>query len=67
MSPRRCKGVDPGVTIQPLEFVGPQVGKELRNSAIWALLLTLLLVGGYIAVRFHTWRLVGGRGAGAAA
>jgi preprotein translocase subunit SecF len=51
------KSVDPGVTIKPLEFVGPQVGKELRNSAIWALLLTLLLVGGYIAVRFHTWRL----------
>jgi preprotein translocase subunit SecF len=51
------KSVDPGVAIQPLEFVGPQVGKELRNSAIWALLLTLVLVGAYIAVRFHTWRL----------
>jgi preprotein translocase subunit SecF len=51
------KGVDAGVFIQPLEFVGPQVGKELRNSAIWALLLTLVLVGAYIAVRFHTWRL----------
>jgi preprotein translocase subunit SecF len=51
------KGVDAGVVIQPLEFVGPQVGKELRNSAIWALGLTLILVGGYIAVRFHTWRL----------
>lgn len=51
------QSVDPGVTIQPLEFVGPQVGKELRNSAIWALLLTLILVGAYIAVRFHTWRL----------
>ena len=51
------KSIDPGVTIQPLEFVGPQVGKELRNSAIWALLLTLILVGAYIAVRFHTWRL----------
>jgi preprotein translocase subunit SecF len=51
------KSIDPGVVIQPLEFVGPQVGKELRNSAIWALLLTLILVGAYIAVRFHTWRL----------
>jgi preprotein translocase subunit SecF len=51
------KSIDPGVAIQPLEFVGPQVGKELRNSAIWALLLTLILVGAYIAVRFHTWRL----------
>jgi preprotein translocase subunit SecF len=51
------QSVDPGVTIKPLEFVGPQVGKELRNSAFWALGLTLLLVGLYIAVRFHTWRL----------
>lgn len=54
---KALQSVDPGVTIQPLEFVGPQVGKELRNSAIWALLLTLILVGAYIAVRFHTWRL----------
>jgi preprotein translocase subunit SecF len=51
------KSVDPGVTISPLEFVGPQVGKELRNSAFWALGWTLILVGLYIAVRFHTWRL----------
>ncbi|MEO8306764.1 MAG: protein translocase subunit SecF [Pseudomonadota bacterium] len=51
------QSVDPAVHIEPLEFVGPQVGKELRNSAFWALGLTLLLVGAYIAVRFHTWRL----------
>jgi preprotein translocase subunit SecF len=37
--------------------VGPQVGDELRNSAIWALSITLLLVFGYISLRFHTWRL----------
>jgi preprotein translocase subunit SecF len=54
---KALQSVDPGVTIKPLEFVGPQVGEELRNSAIWALLLTLILVGAYIAVRFHTWRL----------
>jgi preprotein translocase subunit SecF len=51
------QAIDAGVTIQPLEFVGPQIGEELRNSAIWALGLTLILVGLYIAVRFHTWRL----------
>lgn len=52
--------VDPAVQIQPLEFVGPQVGEELRNSAIWALLFTLLMVFIYIAIRFHTWRLSSG-------
>jgi preprotein translocase subunit SecF len=51
------ESIDPQVEIQPLEFVGPQVGEELRNSAILALLLTLLLVFLYIAIRFHTWRL----------
>ncbi len=54
------RGIDPAVDIKPLEFVGPQVGEELRNSAIWALLLTLLLVFFYIAFRFHTWRLSAG-------
>ena len=51
------RAVDPGATIQRLEVVGPQVGDELRNSAIWALSITLLLVFGYISLRFHTWRL----------
>jgi preprotein translocase subunit SecF len=51
------RGVDPAVVINPPDFVGPQVGEELRNSAILALLLTLLLVFLYIAIRFHTWRL----------
>lgn len=51
------RGIDPGVDIKPLEFVGPQVGDELRNAAILALVLTLACVFLYIAVRFHTWRL----------
>jgi preprotein translocase subunit SecF len=51
------RSIDPAVEIQPLEFVGPQVGDELRNSAITALSITLLLVFGYLVLRFHTWRL----------
>lgn len=49
------QGVEPGSL--KLSVVGPQVGKELRNSAIWALSITLVLVFLYIALRFHTWRL----------
>jgi preprotein translocase subunit SecF len=54
------RNVDPDVEIKPLEFVGPQVGDELRNAAILALSITMLLVFAYIALRFHTWRLSAG-------
>ncbi|MEO7773453.1 MAG: protein translocase subunit SecF [Steroidobacteraceae bacterium] len=51
------KSIDPGAQIMQLDVVGPQVGDELRTSAIWALSLTLLLISIYIWLRFHTWRL----------
>jgi preprotein translocase subunit SecF len=54
------RSVDAGVTIKPLEFVGPQVGDELRRGAILALALTLFAVFIYIMIRFHTWRLPAG-------
>ena len=50
-------GVEPNARITQLEVVGPQVGAELRNSAIQALAATLVLIGVYIWFRFHTWRL----------
>ncbi|MBV8405943.1 MAG: protein translocase subunit SecF, partial [Gammaproteobacteria bacterium] len=40
-----------------LDVVGPQVGNELKWSAIEALGFTLAGIFLYIAVRFHTWRL----------
>jgi preprotein translocase subunit SecF len=49
--------VDPGVQVTQLDVVGPQVGNELKVSAVWALFFTLLGIFGYIAFRFHTWRL----------
>lgn len=52
--------IDAGVQIQPIEFVGPQVGVELRNAAIWALLFTFIGVSVYIIFSFHTWRLSAG-------
>ena len=51
------QSVDPSAQVQQLEVVGPQVGNELKTSATWALFFTLLLIGIYIAFRFHTWRL----------
>ncbi len=49
--------VNAGATVQSLSVVGPQVGSELKKSAMWALTFTLLFIFLYIAWRFHTWRL----------
>ncbi len=49
--------VDPQAQSVNFEVIGPQVGDELRQSAILALSCTLLLIFVYIALRFHTWRL----------
>jgi preprotein translocase subunit SecF len=49
--------IDAGAKITSLEVVGPQVGDELRNSAMVSMGVTLFLIGLYIIVRFHTWRL----------
>jgi len=51
------KSVDSSAQVQQLDVVGPQVGNELKTSAIYALGFTLLLIFIYIAFRFHTWRL----------
>ena len=51
------KAANPGATLQQLAVVGPEVGSQLEISAAEALGFTLLLIGIYIAVRFHTWRL----------
>jgi len=49
--------LDPGVELTQLDVVGPQVGDELRSSAITSIAVTLFLIGLYIFIRFHTWRL----------
>lgn len=51
------KGLDPGAQVVQLDVVGPQVGGELRESAVYALASTLVGIFLYIAFRFHTWRL----------
>lgn len=51
------KSIDPKAQVAELDKVGPQVGSDLKTSAIWALTFTLLLIFIYIAFRFHTWRL----------
>ncbi|WP_153109318.1 protein translocase subunit SecF [Propionivibrio limicola] len=45
----------PGATLRRVEFVGPQVGKELAENGSLALLLVILGIVLYLAMRFE-WR-----------
>ena len=49
------KRQDPGVELRRVEFVGPQVGKELYDSGGLALLLVCAAIMVYLALRFE-WR-----------
>ena len=49
------KGDDPTATQQRVEFVGPQVGKELYENGALALLLVSIGIVAYLALRFE-WR-----------
>jgi len=46
-------------SLQSVEFVGPQVGKELINKGGLALLYTVIAIMIYVIVRFH-WKLATG-------
>jgi preprotein translocase subunit SecF len=45
----------PGATLRRVEFVGPQVGKELAENGAMALLLVIVGIVIYLAMRFE-WR-----------
>lgn len=49
------KADDPNVTQQRVEFVGPQVGKELYENGALALLFVCIGIVAYLALRFE-WR-----------
>jgi len=46
------KSIDPSVNAVRTEFVGPTVGKQLRDDGILAVFYTLLIMMAYIAFRF---------------
>jgi preprotein translocase subunit SecF len=47
--------LEPGVELRRVEFIGPQVGKELYESGGLALLLVCAGIMAYLAIRFE-WR-----------
>lgn len=52
---KELRELDAGVKLQRVEFVGPQVGKELLESGALALLFVSLGIVGYLALRFE-WK-----------
>jgi preprotein translocase subunit SecF len=50
---------DSSVSLRRIEFVGPQVGEDLTEGGILALLLCLVLIGIYIMFRFQ-WKFAAG-------
>ncbi|WP_263771090.1 protein translocase subunit SecF [Propionivibrio soli] len=45
----------PGASLRRVEFVGPQVGRELAENGALALMLVILGIVGYLSLRFE-WR-----------
>jgi preprotein translocase subunit SecF len=43
------------LSLRKVEFVGPQVGEELANNGISALIMVIVLVVAYLAIRFE-WK-----------
>jgi preprotein translocase subunit SecF len=50
---------EPGVDLRRVEFVGPQVGEELREQGGLATIFVLLLIFGYVMLRFQ-WKFAAG-------
>jgi preprotein translocase subunit SecF len=53
------QAIDPNVEVRGVEFVGPQVGGELREKGYLATLFTFIFIMGYIAWRFEKKMAVG--------
>ena len=51
--------LDSDIQIRSIEFVGPNVGEELTQGAIYATLATLIMLLLYVGMRFE-WRLATG-------
>ncbi|HZM33433.1 MAG TPA: protein translocase subunit SecF [Burkholderiales bacterium] len=49
------RGAEPGAEVRRVEFVGPQVGRELAEYGALALLVTCLGIVAYLALRFE-WK-----------
>jgi preprotein translocase subunit SecF len=51
----KLKADEPAAELRRVEFVGPQVGRELAENGALALLVTALGIVGYLALRFE-WK-----------
>lgn len=49
------QAIDPDITLQRVEFVGPQVGEELAHDGLMALIMVVIGITLYLAFRFE-WK-----------
>lgn len=54
LSEAQAKGQAPQAELRRVDFVGPQVGKQLRTKGILAVLYAAVAILGYVALRFDT-------------
>ena len=52
---KALKASDPSVALRRVEFVGPQVGRELVENGLLALLFVVIGIMAYLAIRFE-WK-----------
>lgn len=55
----KLSGIAKGTEVRRVEFVGPQVGEELRKTGVLALLFSMIAILAYISVRFEFRYAVG--------
>ncbi|QKJ30550.1 protein translocase subunit SecDF [Mucilaginibacter mali] len=48
--------VNPKFTIIGQEKVGPTIANDLKTSAIWTVIFAIVVIAGYILIRFRKWQ-----------
>lgn len=46
-------GLDNNVTIEKFDQVGPAIGEQIRQDALWAIVLSLIGIAAYVTIRFE--------------
>jgi SecD/SecF fusion protein len=48
--------VSPKFTILSSQKVGPTIANDIKKSAIWTVIIAILVISGYILIRFRKWQ-----------
>jgi SecD/SecF fusion protein len=48
--------IEPNFKILSSQKVGPTIANDIKTSAIWTVILAILVISGYILIRFRRWQ-----------